>query len=389
MRKNLKSRSAWWASRLIGLLLLLLLIVVVVLRLRYGGGPNLPVHNYGEPTVTAMQKVADLRYPPGNVAVSNDGRVFLTLHPEGRPDIKVAEWVGGEARPFPDSSWQGNDERRVHFQSPLALRLDVPRNRLWVLDNANHGFGQVRLLAFDINSRKLLHQFDFPAELAPRGSHLNDFQISSDGRTLYIADASILGLKPALLVFDLKTNTARRLLERHVSVMAERYVPVVQGRRMQVLGCFAIRPGVDSIALSRDGEWLYFAAVTAQHLYRVPTESLLDPALSAAELSEKVTIFAAKPGTDGLSSDNAGNVYLSSPEASSILKMQPTGEITTLLQSELIRWPDGFSFGPDGWLYFTTSALHQVIGKSASQIEEAGPYQVWRFRTGEAATAGQ
>lgn len=389
MRKTWKTQLGWWFSRSIALLLLLIVVALVALRLRYGGGPDLPVHNYGEPSVAAMQKVADLKYPPGNIAVSSEGRVFLTLHPEGKPATKVAEWVGGEARPFPDSSWQNSKERRVHFQSPLALRLDTARNRLWVLDNANHGFGQPRLLAFDITSRKLIHQFDFSAELAPKGSHLNDFQISPDGRVIYIADASILGLKPALLVFDLKTNTARRLLESHESVLAERFVPVVQGRRMQVFGAFAVRPGVDSIALSRNGETLYFGAVTAQKMFSIKTAALRNAELSNQRLMAEVDVFASKPGTDGLTTDNAGNIYLSSPEASSILKMQANGEITTLLQSELIRWPDGFSFGPDGWVYFTTSALHQVIARSASQVESAGPYQLWRFQSGEAATPGQ
>jgi len=321
--------------------------------------------------------------------VSEQGRVFITLHPEGKPAVKVAEWLNGKLQPFPSADWQDAELRPVHFQTPLALRLDAPRNRLWVLDNARHGFGQPRLLAFDIHSRKLLHQFDFPLELAPRGSHLNDFQISADGRTLYIADASILGLKPALLVFDLKTNSARRLLVRHPSVMPERFVPTVQGRRMQIYGLFAIRPGVDSIALSRDGQWLYYAAVTAQTLYRISTADLRDTALSANELAGRVEPFAAKPGTDGLTSDDAGNLYLSSPESSAILRMSPRGEITTLLQSARIRWPDGFSFGADGWLYFTTSALHQVIGRGEAQIEQAAPYQLWRFQTGETAIAGQ
>ena len=43
----------------------------------------------------ALEVVADLDYPPGNIAVSPTGRVFFTLHPSGDPPIKLVELVGG------------------------------------------------------------------------------------------------------------------------------------------------------------------------------------------------------------------------------------------------------------------------------------------------------
>jgi hypothetical protein len=36
---------------------------------------------------SALQVVADLDYPPGNIAVSPTGRVFFTLHPSGDPPV--------------------------------------------------------------------------------------------------------------------------------------------------------------------------------------------------------------------------------------------------------------------------------------------------------------
>jgi len=44
----------------------------------------------------ALEAVAALPYPPANVAVSEDGRLFFTFMPQGnRGDVKVAEWLHG------------------------------------------------------------------------------------------------------------------------------------------------------------------------------------------------------------------------------------------------------------------------------------------------------
>ncbi len=212
--------------------------------------------------------------------------------------------------------------------------------------------------------------------------------MSADGGTIYIAEASILGKTPALIVYDVAKQNARRLLEGHVSVMPEESVPVVQGVVMKPFGIFSIRPGVDSIGLSRDGVWLYFAAVNASHMYRVRSADLRDETLSADALAAKVETFADKTMSDGITTDDAGNVVLSDPEHSAVVLLKPDRTLQTLLKTDRLRWPDGFSFGPDGWLYVTCSSLHHVIGKAPSSVVANAPYQVFRFRPGSPVIAG-
>lgn len=208
------------------------------------------------------------------------------------------------------------------------------------------------------------------------------------GRRIFIADASIFGKRPALLVYDVEQRRARRVLDRSPSAMPDPWIPVVQGRAMRVFGLFSVQPGVDSIALDRNGEWLSFAAVTADALWRARAADLADERLSAAELERRVERFAPKTMSDGLSSDSAGNVYLTDPEHSAVLRLGPDRLLTTLVRDERLRWPDGLSFGPHGWLYLTCSALHQVIGRTPGQVRSRAPFQVFRFRPGAGAAPG-
>lgn len=63
---------------------------------------------------------------------------------------------------------------------------------------------------------------------------------------------------------------------------------------MVILGVFTIRPNVDSITLSRDGKWLYYASVNDYQLYRIFTEDLLNPSLSPEVLGSRVQPFCNK-----------------------------------------------------------------------------------------------
>ena len=72
-----------------------------------------------------------------------------------------------------------------------------------------------------------------------------------------------------------------------------------------------------------------------------------------------------------------------------IHRIGPDRKLVTLVESPRIRWPDGMSFGPDGWLYFTCSSLQDVIFQPASHVQASAPYQIFRFRPGATSVPGQ
>jgi len=369
--------------RLVLWLVVLLVMGAAGIYATLGGGMRMPDAST-QPMLgnTAVEKVVDLSYPPGNIAVSRTGRVFFTYHPDGQPPAQVLELKDGQAESYPNLGFP-------LYQSVLALRIDH-QDRLWTLDHANLGRGRPRIMAFDLATNQLVHRYDFPSSTAGLLSMLNDFQVSPDGKFIYIAEASPVLQRPALIVYDVERKTSRRLLEGHRSVKALDYLIQAPGRDMTLLwGLYTLRIGVDSIALDRRGEWLYFGPVNGDRLFRVRSAALRDERLTPGALGAVVEDFARKTISDGLSTDDAGTIYMTDPEHSAIHTIAPDGKLRTLVRDARLRWPDGLSFGPEGWLYVTCSALNDVLFVSPEQAKKAAPFQIYRVKTQAQAPAGQ
>jgi sugar lactone lactonase YvrE len=367
-----------------GVVVTLALCVFIV----FGGGRRLDDRT-NSPALqgSALERVVDLDYPPGNIAVSRTGRVFFTLHPDGRPPLQVVELKDGEIIPYPDETIQRPVDGQTGFQSVLSMRIDR-QDRLWVLDFANFGTGQPRILAFDLSTDKLIHQYDFPRSVAGYGSMLNDFQVGPNGDKIYIAEASPILHTPAIIVYDTIKKTSRRLLHKDWSVTPRDYIIQAPGRDMVIFGIYTMRIGIDSIGLDARGEWLYYGPVSGDRMYRVRTADLNDATLAADVLARRVEDYGPKTLSDGITLDTADNIYISDMEHSAILTLNPERQLTTILKDPRLRWPDGFSFGPDGWLYVTCSSLQHVLFVPKSRMVENAPYQIFRFRPGPTGIPG-
>jgi sugar lactone lactonase YvrE len=356
---------------------------VVWFKFRYGG----PIEPFPDLTTapllpsSRLEVVAKLDEAPGNIAVSQDGRIFFNFHPEGRPELKVVELVNGKPQAFPSYEFQQKrGGGRPYFDCVFSVRIDR-QNRLWTIDHGFHGLRQPRLLAFDLQSGALVHQFDFPSSIAGLGSYIQDMQIDPEGKKVYIADIGVMAQKPAIIVYDVEKRRARRLLERDGSVMDSPYLIDAKGKRMILLGgMYNMHPALDSIALDRQGEWLYYGAMSST-MHRVRTADLNDESLSADALKQRVERYGKKVQSDGLTMDNDGNIYITDVEHGAIAILGKDRQLGTLLRDDRIRWPDGLSYGPDGYIYITDSDIPDIMMKSKSHIRKNAPYYIFRFKS--------
>jgi len=353
--------------------------------MRYGGGEHYP--DLSTPPLLGdalLEEVLSYPEPIGNVAVSADGRIFFSVHPESRPQgNKLLEWVDGAAVPYPSGTVQPH-----LFETVLGLVIDR-QNVLWTIDNGNHGFSNARLLGFDLATGNIVHDYEFRSETAPIGSFLQDLQVSADSSTVFIADASVWRQRPAIIVYDVATRSARRVLEGHQSVSAQSILVSNPIRDMTFLGGLVdLKTGVDGIAIDSENEWLYFGAINHSGLFRARISDLMNPTLPPRQLDNEVERFSEKPLSDGLSIDLGNNVYVTDVEHGSVFIVGQDRELKTLISSPRIRWADGLSFGPDGWLYLADSAIPEQVLKSREYIQSRGPYYIFRFQPGIAGTPG-
>lgn len=361
-------------------LLVLIVLLVIFLRVRYGGGTEYPdVSTAPKYNASELEQVYAHDEPIGNVAASKDTttatRVFFTIHPESRPEtIKLMEVKNGKAVPYP------NLDQQSLFVAPLGVFTDN-QNRLWVIDHGNHGFEEVKVTAFDLNTDEIVHEYVFPNKVAKKLSFFNDLSISPNGKLLVVANVSFFGKKPSLAVYNIETGESKNLLEGHPSMRDEGYVPVTPQKKMRFFGGLVdLLTGIDGIDFSRDGQYVYYAPMGHPELFRIPTEMILDFTKTDADLSNAIESVSKKPLSDGIRTDYYGNVYITDIENAGVYVVPPSGEGFTLIKDERIRWADGLSLSGEGDFYLADSAIPDQMLRSKKHIQENAPYYIYKFK---------
>lgn len=317
------------------------------------------------------------------VTVSKQGRIFVSF-PRWSNDvpISVGELKNGTVTPWPDAAWNdwkpGTKDKGPAEERFVAVQSVVidDQDRLWVVDTGNPGFKGVvatpQLHVFDVSTGQRVRSYPFPPELYEGKAHrekptqdayLNDVRVDDRNQVAYLTDSQAGGL----VVLDLKTGIARKVLEDHPSTHAETDRLTVMGRP------FEREMHSDGIALSPDGQTLYWTVLSGHTLWRIATAALRDASMDDRSLANRVERVEAIEATDGLLFDRQGTLWLGGLEKGAIYRYSPeTKKYEQVLQDPRLRWPDTFAQGPDGKIYVTLSQIHLPPA-------ERGPYELYRF----------
>lgn len=321
-----------------------------------------------------LTQVASFDSQVTGVTVAHDGRIFVSF-PRWTEDVavSVAEVMkDGSIRPFPDIAWNAWRNARKwdvtpgdHWVCVQSVVVD-PRGALWVLDPAAPETGPVvsggaKLVKIDLASNKVVKTIAFDPTVAIQASYLNDVRFSLDGKHAYITDS---GARGAIVVVDLASGKARRVLDGHPSTQLEKIVVKTDGKPLRRYDGRGVEFQADGIAISPDGRHLYWQALTGKTLYRVPIEALNDEKLSADRLASRVEKVGINGVADGLFIDVRGRMYVSALEEDAVKVRdltKPGDDLKILVQDKRLRWPDTFSMGPDGALYVTGSHIQDML----------------------------
>jgi sugar lactone lactonase YvrE len=315
-----------------------------------------------------LEEAARFDHQVTGVAISPDGRIFVNF-PRWTEDspVSVAEIAkDGSLRPYPDEKWNAwrntaasNLSPREHFicvQSVVADR----RGNLWVLDPAAPGMDKVvsdgpKLVRIELANNKVAQVIRFGEDVALQGSYLNDVCIHPDGGTAFVTDS---GARGSIVVVDLQKGRASPRLDGHPSTQAEKGVEIaVGGRKLQRPDGRPLQAAADGIALSSDGRTLFWQALTGRTLYSIDSAALMSDTVD--EEARKIVKVGTTCVADGLLMSRDGQLYLTSPEDSSI-KLWTGERAENVMSDPRLSWPDSMAEAADGTIYVTASHLHEM-----------------------------
>jgi sugar lactone lactonase YvrE len=377
------------------------------LKVHAAPGDDLPVEDYRG----SMQLVAQFNGPmPTGVTVSANNRIFVNFPRWGdKVPFTVAEVVNGRAVAYPNAAVnafgkegdraalsmektaRAQSLREHHFVSVQSVVVD-PRDRLWVLDTGSIAFGPAvyggpKLVAINLKTNKIVRKILLPQSVATPKTYLNDIRFDlrrGRGGMAFITDSGAASPN-GIIVVDLASGRSFRRLASHRSVKPEqKFVPFVEGLPImtrkpgQVPKYVAL--GSDGIAISHDGERLYYCPLASRRLYSVSVDALINESHSEAQVAGTVIDHGDKGASDGLESDAQGRIYVTNYEHNAISRRHRNGLYETLLHDPRVLWPDTMSLTRDGYLYFTANQLHRQKNFHNGKDYRQKPYSLFRIK---------
>lgn len=330
------------------------------------------------------------RAPLAGVEAAADGTLF----------VSVPRWID----PSVPATFNrvGEDGLLTPWPSPVAHDLSNPdairnglgafvtsQGTLWLMDMgwvAGEDIapeGAQKLVGFDLETGDEVARFPLDS-VAPRDtSFLNDLVVDEARGLAILTDSGNRGGAPvpaALIVVDLETGKARRILDNHPALSddPERSLivdgdHVFPGQRLAV--------GVNGITLSGDGETLWFSLTTGDAIRSVPMALVADPATDATALADAVSPpIRIGGGSDGLATDPSGRVWITNLALNRVEILEPGADDTGILfEGGEFVWPDSLANDFAGGMVLSTNRLNSAFSGQLDFDGDDQNFAIWRI----------
>lgn len=334
--------------------------------------------------------------PIAGIHFDADGRAFVStprlISADAPATLSILDTAAqsGPARlsAFPSVAGNAVDAAPdTHLRNVLGFHVDRRNGWLWALDmgfvagQAEAPAGAQKVMIYDLRTGRTIRRIALDDVADRKGSFLNDIVVDEGRRVAYISDSGLRSApnnQAGLIVVDLAAGKARRVLDRHASLLPATGAKVVS-HGAEVWPGNPLKLGINGIALSPDAGTLYWAVTTGTHAYAIPTRLLRDKDASAQTLSAAVRDLGDVGGnTDGIVTDAKGNLYITDVTRNGIVKYEPaTGAMSLLAADDGVHWPDTPALMPNGDLVFTASHLNGHFAGTVRAGEER--YELWRL----------
>lgn len=317
--------------------------------------------------------------PCNGVSTTPDGRLFVLYarvdgtQAKGLPEL--VEWVNGTGVPYPDEQWNSYATDSDSDPALTLIRVNAqrigPDGSLWIVDTGSPGFGEPvilpggpKLVVVDTGTNTVSRVYDM-SNVTESKSLLDDVRFDSARGKAYLTDAGV----GALIVLDLDSGHAVRLLEGHLSVQA--FTPVSgEGRLLPSSGGGFSYMYADQLEVSPDGAYLYYQPASGG-MSRIETERLAEAfynssAASLDVLGQYVEPFALTPNTGGTAIDAEGNLYVSDTDRQALEKVYANGTRMTLARDDRLLWVDAMWIDSSNKLWMPAAQLDRGVPFSAA-----------------------
>lgn len=296
----------------------------------------------------------------------------------------------GRAVLAPWPNWEAHDLGNPDGLRNVLGALVDSQNRVWLLDKgyvageSQSPEGSQKLVVFDLATGEELDRFLIGPDLAdPTTSFLNDLAIDEESGLVFISDTGLRGGGPTpsgIIVYDIETGEARRVLDAHPSVQNDPERPL-QVNGEDVFPGSPLMAGINGIALSPDGETLYWSLTTGDAIYRIDASLLRDLQNTDDMLATAIEgPFRPGGGSDGIAFGPDEQLWVTDITNNRILAFDPESEVFDIVaEGPEFVWPDSLAPDFQGGMVATTNHLNHAFAGVMDYGRDEPNFRIFRI----------